>query len=425
MSIPNHSAWEVLTLAEAGVSLIDCVHKTPPAQETGLPYIAIPQMKEGHLDFESARRISETDFIEWTKKALPEANDVILSRRCNPGTTAAVTNGDKFALGQNLVLLRANGTRVFPPFLRWLVRGQDWWNEIGRFLNVGAVFDSLRCADVPKFELPIPPLHEQRAIASVLGSLDDKIELNRRMNRTLEQMAAAIFKAWFVDFEPVRAKASGATSFPGMPQPVFDVLPATFADSELGPIPEGWKASRLGYALEIHDSKRVPLSRKQREERQGTYPYYGATGIFDYVDDYLFDGTFVLIGEDGSVIQEDGTPFSQYVWGKLWVNNHAHVLTGKGYWTAELIYLLLRDLYIAPFVTGAVQAKLNQGNMKSIPVVIPSGDALEACQEQIGPLFDLIRSTTNEIQALAGTRDALLPKLLSGEVRVDIEAEVA
>tara|TARA_E500000318_G_scaffold46112_2_gene43520 strand:+ start:6676 stop:7854 length:1179 start_codon:yes stop_codon:yes gene_type:complete len=300
-----------------------------------------------------------------------------------------------------------------PRFISYFLRTIDYYAYSDKAAVPGVNRNHLHLASVV-----VPPIEEQRAIASVLGSLDDKIELNRRMNRTLEQMAAAIFKAWFVDFEPVRAKASGAASFPGMPQPVFDALPATFADSELGPIPEGWEASRLGNAIEIHDSKRIPLSRKQREERQGTFPYYGATGIFDYVDDYLFDGKFVLIGEDGSVIQEDGTPFSQYIWGKIWVNNHAHVLTGKEHWTTELIYLLLRDLYIAPFVTGAVQAKLNQGNMKAIPVVLPSGDALEACQEQIGPLFDLIRSTTDEIQTLAETRDALLPKLLSGTVRL-------
>src|SRR5205823_10331746 len=129
-----------------------------------------------------------------TRKARPSANDVVLSRRCNPGETAFVPIGLEFALGQNLVLLRSNGHRVYPPFLRWLVRGPEWWEQIGKFLNVGAVFDSLRCADVPNIELRIPPLPEQRAIASILGALDDKIELNQRMNKTLEAIARALFK---------------------------------------------------------------------------------------------------------------------------------------------------------------------------------------------------------------------------------------
>src|ERR1700730_4726703 len=195
-----------MTLRDAGVVLIDCVHKTPPAVEVGYPYVAIPQMKNGRIDFAGARRITHGDFIEWTKKARPQVHDVVLSRRTNPGVSATFGENCEFALGQNLVLLRANGSLVGPEFLRWLAISPAWWSQIEKYNNVGAVFDSLRCADVPRFELPIPPKLEQRAIASILCALDDKIELNRRMNETLEAMAGAIFKDWFVDFGPTRAK---------------------------------------------------------------------------------------------------------------------------------------------------------------------------------------------------------------------------
>src|ERR687891_2279159 len=178
--------WELLTLEEAGVKLLDCVHKTPPAASDGLPYVAIPQIRDGEIDISDARMISRKHFEEWTRKADPRPFDIVLSRRCNPGETAYVRTGMKFALGQNLVLLRADNRRVRKQFLRWLVRSRYWWDEVEKFLNVGAVFDSLRCADIPKFRLPIPPLDHQDAIASVLGALDDKIELNRRMNETLE-----------------------------------------------------------------------------------------------------------------------------------------------------------------------------------------------------------------------------------------------
>jgi len=194
--------WEELTLEKAGVQLIDCVHKTPPACASGLPYVAIPEMRGGEIRLADARKISHQHFLEWSKKANPKPFDVVLSRRCNPGETAFVRPGMAFALGQNLVLLRADGKRVTPSFLRWLARSSQWWEQIDKFLNVGAVFDSLRCADVPKFCLPIPPLDEQQAIASLLGALDDKIELNRQTNETLEALAGAIFKDWFVDFGP-------------------------------------------------------------------------------------------------------------------------------------------------------------------------------------------------------------------------------
>lgn len=203
------SDWARLTLRDANITLIDCDHRTPPPSETGYPYIAIPQLRNGRIDFSEARRITPEHFAEWTRKALPRENDVVLSRRCNPGETAFVGPGTQFALGQNLVLLRSDGTKVYPPYLRWLVRGAEWWSQINKFLNVGAVFDSLRCADVPRFELPIPPVPEQRAIASILGTLDQRIELNQGVNRTLESIARALFKSWLVDFDPVHSKAEG------------------------------------------------------------------------------------------------------------------------------------------------------------------------------------------------------------------------
>ena len=200
--------WPIMSLREAGVSLIDCEHRTPPAAEHGYPYVAIPQVKDGRIDLNGVRRITCKHFDEWTQKANPESFDIVLSRRCNPGETGFVSEGLKFALGQNLVLLRSDGTKVLKPFLRWLVRGPRWWEQVGKYINVGAVFDSLKCADIPDFCLSIPPLPEQHTIAHILGTLDDKIELNRRMNETLEEMTRALFKSWFIDFDPVHAKAT-------------------------------------------------------------------------------------------------------------------------------------------------------------------------------------------------------------------------
>lgn len=148
---------ERTSLREAGVTLIDCDHRTPPAADSGYPYLAIPRLKEGRTELKDVRRISPEHFVEWTRKAKPQHNDVILSLRCNPGETAYVPAGLECALGQNLVLLRADGKKVFPPFLRWLVRGTDWWEQVGTFINVGAVFDSLKCADIPNFSMPRPP----------------------------------------------------------------------------------------------------------------------------------------------------------------------------------------------------------------------------------------------------------------------------
>lgn len=144
----------------------------------------------------------------------------------------------------------------------------------------------------------------------------------------------------------------------------------------------------------------------------------------DYIDDYIFDGIYVLMGEDGSVVNEDGTPVTQYVWGKFWVNNHAHVLRTKAPMASEHLLLMLKQTNIAPFVTGAVQAKLSQGNLRLIPFVSASARIVEEFAKLIVPLFNLMRSREEETRTLANTRDALLPKLLSGELKFFRQAEM-
>ncbi|MBK9447524.1 MAG: restriction endonuclease subunit S [Betaproteobacteria bacterium] len=237
------------------------------------------------------------------------------------------------------------------------------------------------------------------------------------MNATLEAMARALFQSWFVDFDPVRAKLDGRQPI-GLDEATAALFPASFHDSAVGHIPNGWRASHLGDVVEVFDSKRIPLSGREREQRKGPYPYHGAASVMDYIDDFLFDGVFALMGEDGSVINDDGCPVMQYVWGKFWVNNHAHVLRGKNGVCTEHVLLHLKNSNIAAFVTGAVQPKLNQGNMNRIPLTLPPPAIGEAFARTIGPLFEQIRANTDQSRTLATLRDMLLPKLLSGELSV-------
>ena len=199
-------------LCDAGVVLLDCEHATPkPTECSEYVYVAIPDLKDGRIDLANARRITHEDFRQWTRKTKPQADDIIMTRRGRVGDIAVVPEGLKCAIGQNLVILRSDGSEVDQSYLRWALRGSRYETEVRKYLNVGAVFDSLNCRDIPLFEIPVPPIEKQRGIAHILGTLDDKIELNRRMNRTLEAIARAIFKSWFIDFDPVidNALASG------------------------------------------------------------------------------------------------------------------------------------------------------------------------------------------------------------------------
>lgn len=289
--------------------------------------------------------------------------------------------------------------------------------------NSTSAYPAIRSVDLENLDISLPPLEEQKRIADILGAFDDKIELLQKQNKTLEDMAKALFKSWFVDFDVVRAKQKGLSKADIMreyhlTEELYDLFPSSFADSPLGPIPSGWEVKTLGDVVVCHDSKRVPLSNRERSEKQGPYPYYGATSIMDHVENYLFDGIFLLLGEDGSVVKPDGTPFLQYVFGKIWVNNHAHVLQGKGNIRTEYLYLFLSDVQIQPYVTGAVQAKLNQKNMNSIPLCVANEEIIKIFQGNIDIVFTKIRANLKQIQTLTELRDTLLPRLISGKIRV-------
>ena len=249
------------------------------------------------------------------------------------------------------------------------------------------------------FEIEVPSLENQRRIAKILSSLDDKIENNRRINENLEQQAQALFKSWFVDFEPFKN--------------------GEFVESELGMIPKGWRVGKLFDVAEIFDKIRKPLSGRDRENMDKIYPYYGATSCMDYVDNYLFDGVYTLIGEDGSVVKEDGLPYMQYVWGKFWVNNHAHILQGKNGFSTEMIHVFLSMTNIQHLVTGAVQAKLSQVNMQKITLPIPPKEVVDEVRQSIDIIYENKRVLEDESRRLAELRDTLLPKLMSGELKVN------
>lgn len=171
-------------------------------------------------------------------------------------------------------------------------------------------------------------------------------------------------------------------------------------------------AFKFSELVELEDSKRVPLNSRDRENRKGPYPYYGATSIMDYVDDYLFDGIRVLLGEDGTVIREDGRPVLQYVWGKYWVNNHAHILKAKADYSLEAIYIALARTTINHIVTGAVQMKISQKNLSNLELELPSQKSLDYLKD----VFSLYRNNVEESKRLECLRDTLLPKLMSGEI---------
>ena len=406
------SGWHEVALGEI-VEIFDGPHATPKKTDSGPVFLGISNLVNGRIDLSTTRHLSEDDYKTWTKRVTPMPGDVVFSYETRLGEAAAIPEGLQCCLGRRMGLLRPHTELVDADFLLYAYLGPRFQETLRARAVQGSTVDRILLSELGAFPIEIPvEVSEQRAIAHILGALDDKIELNRRVNETLEEMARTIFKDWFIDFGPTRAKMEGRE--PYLPAEVWDLFPDSLVDSELGLIPEGWEVASLGEVIEIHDSTRVPLNSRQRAERQGPYPYHGAAGVMDLVDDYLFDGVYVLTGEDGTVVDGEGHPVVQYVWGQFWVNNHAHVLKGKGRINEEHLYLYLEQVNIHAFVTGAVQPKLNQRNLKSIPFVVPAESTCHAFAHAVEPLFAKVRANMQEVAAVATQRDTLLPKLLSG-----------
>ena len=394
--------------------------------EEGIPWVKIADASA-----------TNSRFIEYTKERIrPNGvaksvsvfpGDLILSNSATPGIPRFV--GIEACIHDGWLLLR-DFRGIDKLFCYYLLLF-----EKPRLIRQGSgtVFTNLKTEILKRHRVKIPSLPEQRAIAHVLGTLDDKIELNRRMNETLEEMAQALFKSWFVDFDPVHAKAAlrdhpsskgsdwtverARAYLDRMDPDIAALFPDRFVNSELGQIPEGWEVTALGEHVANFDSKRVPVSKAERVKRQGLFPYYGATGAIDYIDDYLFDGIYLLVGEDGSVIRKNGLAVVQYIGGKFWVNNHAHVLQGKEPVSTEQVYLYFHFEPVAPYVTGAVQPKLSQGRMNDLPFLFPGAAICRSFKKAVSPWFTRWCACAAESKDLALLRDILLPKLMSGKMR--------
>ena len=256
----------------------------------------------------------------------------------------------------------------------------------------------------------LPNIEEQRRVASILQIIDAKIALNRQINDNLEAMAKQLYDYWFVQFDFPNEEGKPYKSSGGA---------MVWNEKLKREIPQGWSDCKLKDFINLFDSKRVPLSSKDRGERQGIYPYYGATGIMDYVNDYIFDGDYILLAEDGSTSDAKGFPIVQYIWGKNWVNNHAHIILPKNERYTMFTYQMLRSIPAKQIETGSIQKKISQENLCGYKMVLPNSDLLDKYENVVFPLWEKRKRCIEEINTLTKQRDELLPLLMNGQASVN------
>ncbi|KAE9645544.1 restriction endonuclease subunit S [Pseudomonas sp. PB106] len=385
----------------------------------GIPIVRVNNFKDGRIELTELMRIEPEIESKYGRTRL-QGGEVLLTLVGSVGQVAVVPETLKgFNVARAVAVIHPQ--EVDPNWLAICLRSPLSQHLLISRANT-TVQTTINLKDLRALPVPIAPQHERERIIQLIGSLDDRITLLRETNVTLESIGQALFKSWFVDFDPVRAKAEGFEP-EGLDAATAALFPESFEECELGLVPKGWSYVSLKEVTSIFDSQRVPLAGQERAKRKGNYPYYGAAALMDWVDGYLFDGIYLLSGEDGSVADPLGYPITQYVWGRLWVNNHAHVLQGKNGVSTEHLMLSLKQTNITPFITGAVQAKLSQSNMWRINFLMPSREIALAFGELLKPLYASLRHNTEQAQTLTQLRDTLLPRLISGQLRLP-EAEV-
>ena len=421
-----HSTGDLI--AEGSLSIGDGYRaKNSELSTSGLPFARAGNI-DGGFQFDEADRFPEQDLAKIGDK-VSQPSDVVFTSKGTVGRLAFVRETTpRFVYAPQLCFWRSLAPDVIDA--RWLyywMCGAEFTQQISGVKGQTDMADYVSLTDQRRMAITLPPTSIQRAIAGVLGALDDKIEQNRRTARALERLARAIFRAWFVDFEPVKAMAAGATSFPSTPQAVFDALPTRFVDSEIGPVPEGWELKPIatiatflnGLALQKHpprgDGENLRVI-KIAELRKGSAEG-AAWANGDVAEQYV-------IGDGDLLFSWSGTLEAEFWFGgKGALNQHLFKVTSSRF-PRWFCFLWIRQHL--PWFRAIASSKattmghIKRGHLQETPVVVPPNEVLHEANEVIGPIYDLFGQLIIESRKLAAMRDVLLPTLLSGEVRVRV-----
>lgn len=400
-----------LPLADVCEQIVDCPHESPEWLKEGVPVIRNFNLINGQIDLSDDYYVNEETYIRRTKRAVPQAGDIIFSREAPIGNCAIIPENFKCCLGQRLVLLRVNKKICSPEYLLTVLLSDHVKKQIEYVSKQGSIVSNFAIGDLKKLIIPI--IDDGESIAYFDSLIRDKLQLNNSICSDLESMAKLLYDYWFVQFD-----------FPDENGKPYKTSGGKMVWNEelKREIPEGWSSTTLGAITECHDSKRIPLSNKERDEIPGDIPYYGATGIMGSVNKAIFNGDYVLLAEDGSVMDDKGHPILQRVSGECWINNHAHVLEPHDGYSCRLLMMICKDIPVVSIKTGSIQMKINQENMNGYKIVDIPRELRKAICEKLDVMDAQMLALERENQQLTSLRDFLLPMLMNGQVKVGKEA---
>ncbi len=439
--------WVNYRLENCMAAIIDYRGKTPRKTPSGIPLITAKVVKGGRIKTPT-EFIAIEEYDSWMRRGLPRMGDVLVTTEAPLGEVAQLGR-QRVALAQRLILLRGKPGILNNRFLKFLMQSAPVQDQL-RARASGTTVVGIKQRELRQIGILVPPIQEQRSIAHVLGTLDDKIELNRRMNETLEETARALFKSWFVDFDPVRAKATlkhHETAYPqgrsdwtieparayldSMDPNIAAVFPDSFVDSELGPIPAGWEVRTLGDLCNKPEygytasAKKEPTGAKFlriTDINKGAWIEWESVPYCDIsskdFDKYrLLDGDILIARMadpgHGCMIEEGRQAvFASYLIRFRPVRKHY----------ARLLQFWLRsDAYwelVRGRGGGTTRVSLNAKVLSEFSLVVPTCNLVDAFRKQADTLRARVVANSAESRTLTALRDTLLPKLMLGEIRI-------
>jgi type I restriction enzyme S subunit len=427
--LPDGWSWSRLDDVCEGV--FDCPHSTPKLVETGPFVVRTQDIVTGIFRTEQAAHVSEETYKERTSRVVPTRGDVLYSREGTYfGIAAEVPENTHVCLGQRMVLMRPKAGLLSFRFLRYWLNSPIMASHIHGYRD-GTVAERLNLPTIRALPILRPPLSEQRAITQLLITLDDKMELIRRMNTTLEAMARALFQSWFVDFDPVRAKLDDRSPI-GLDSATSVLFPTHFQDSPLGPIPKGWTTESVGEVIACVGGA-TPSTTEAKFWEGGTHHWTTPKDFSSLQASVLLDTARKItdIGVSnissgllpaGTVLLSSRAPVGYLAIAAMPVAINQGFIAMKCNERASNFFMLnwcrANMAEIESRATGTTFAEISKQNFRPIPMVLPPKELMAAFTSKVAPFYAQITANLRQSRSLATLRDTLIPKLLSGELRV-------
>ena len=424
----NENTVGMATLGECLESVVDYRGKTPPKSPCGIPTITAANVKSGRIDMSTVSYVSEKTYWEWSTRGFPEAADVLITTEAPVGEVAPFPGDQTYLITRRVFAMRGKKGLLDNAYLLYTCLSSIVQDELQSRIR-GSTVPRVLKTDILGLQIPLPSIEEQKAIAHILGTLDDKIELNRKTNETLEAMAKALFKSWFVDFDPVRAKAEGRPT--GLPEEISDLFPDSFEDSELGEIPSGWECCSFTQLVEV-------ISGGTPKTSVDEY-WNGSVNWFSVVDAPSSSDCWViqteksithqglnncsskLLSTGTTIISARGTVGKVCLAGQdMAMNQSCYGLRSKAENGGFFCFYLTKSLVeiLEARAHGSVFSTITRDTLDGVSTISPPLEVIQSFNGIAGALLGKIKNNLEDNRILGNQRDALLPKLISGEIRI-------